>query len=175
MTNKIELKRVDGSKIGLSTSEKQLYDEVVNYNKKAGVINEKVKVFLSKGKTGIKSVERVAKVLKDNKEPLHAYKMAVYRFYKDQPKDNRLSLQGLGVKGSPFIGKPSNSGQNSKKKKDIKITNIDTVVKSINTADLFDHFESQFKALESVDEMNAYIDALISDRDSIIKQRLKAS
>ena len=119
-------KNKDISKINLSASEKRIYDKVVNHNKDGNSINKDVATLLKTGKKGIESIERIAKALKDNKEPLNAYKMAVSRFYKDMPKENKLSLQGLGAKNSPFIGKPSKSGSNSKKTKVISM-NIDSV------------------------------------------------
>ena len=141
MTNKKENKNItvdlvnntknkDISKINLSTSEKHLYNKVVGHNKEGNSINKDIATLLSTGKSGIKSVERIAKALKDNKEPLNAYKMAVSRFYKDMPKENKLSLQGLGAKNSPFIGKPSKSGSNSKKTKSKAVTNS---IGSVNT------------------------------------------
>ena len=137
MTNKKENKNItvdlvnntknkDISKINLSTSEKHLYNKVVGHNKEGNSINYDVATLLSKGKKGMESIERIAKALKDNKESLNAYKMAVSRFYKDMPKEHKLSLQGLGAKNSPFIGKPSKSGSNSKKKKAVNM-NIDNV------------------------------------------------
>ena len=119
-------KNKDISKINLSTSEKHLYNKVVGHNKDGNSINKDVATLLNKGKKGAESVERIAKALKDNKEPLNAYKMAVSRFYKDMPKESKQSLQGLGVSGVPFIGKLSNSGGNSEKTKTVK-TNIDSV------------------------------------------------
>ena len=121
-------KNKDISKINLSTSEKHLYNKVVGHNKEGKSINYDVATLLSTGKKGMESIERIAKALKDNKEPLNAYKMAVSRFYKDMPKENKLSLQGLGAKNSPFIGKPSKSGSKSKKTKAIS-----TNMASVNT------------------------------------------
>ena len=117
--------------VNLTATEKHLYDKVVGHNNTASSINIDVSDLLSKGKTGQKSIERIAKVLKDNKEPLNAYKQAVHRFYKSLPKENRLSLQGLGAKGTPFIGIPSNSGGGDKdKEKDKEI--VTTSLKSVN-------------------------------------------
>ena len=137
MTNKKENKNItvdlvnntknkDISKINLSTNEKHLYNKVVGHNKEGKSINYDVATLLSTGKKGIESIERIAKALKDNKEPLNAYKMAVSRFYKDMPKEHKLSLQGLGVNGVPFIGKLSNSGGNNEKTKAVNM-NIDNV------------------------------------------------
>ena len=137
MTNKKENKNItvdlanntknkDISKINLSTSEKHLYNKVVGHNKEGASINKDVSMLLKTGKKGIESVERIAKALKDNNEPLNAYKMAVSRFYKDMPKEHKLSLQGLGVNGVPFIGKLSNSGGNNEKTKAVNM-NIDNV------------------------------------------------
>ena len=137
MTNKKENKNItvklientknkDISKINLSASEKRIYDKVVNHNKDGNSINKDVATLLKTGKKGIESIERIAKALKDNKEPLNAYKMAVSRFYKDTPKENKLSLQGLGANGVPFIGKLSNSGGKNEKTKAVNM-NIDNV------------------------------------------------
>ena len=137
MTNKKENKNItvklasntknkDISKINLSTNEKHLYNKVVGHNKEGKSINYDVATLLSTGKKGMESIERIAKALKDNKEPLNAYKMAVSRFYKDMPKESKQSLQGLGVNGVPFIGKLSNSGGNNEKKKAVNM-NIDNV------------------------------------------------
>ena len=128
MTNKTENKNI--TKINLSTGEKHIYDKIVSHNKEGNSINKDIATLLATGKKGIKSVERIAKALKDNKESLNAYKMAVSRFYKDMPKDNKLSLQGLGAKNSPFIGKLSNSGGNNEKTKSKAVTNS---IGSVNT------------------------------------------
>ena len=141
MTNKKENKNItvklanntknkDISKINLSTSEKHLYNKVVGHNKEGNSINKDVATLLKTGKKGVESIERIAKALKDNKEPLNAYKMAVSRFYKDMPKENKRSLQGLGVNGVPFIGKLSNSGGNNEKAKSKAVTNS---IGSVNT------------------------------------------
>ena len=79
-------KNKDISKINLSTNEKHLYNKVVGHNKEGNSINKDVATLLKTGKKGVESIERIAKALKDNKEPLNAYKMAVSRFYKDMPK-----------------------------------------------------------------------------------------
>ena len=132
MTNKKENKNItvklasntknkDISKINLSTNEKHLYNKVVGHNKEGKSINYDVATLLSTGKKGMESIERIAKALKDNKEPLNAYKMAVSRFYKDMPKESKQSLQGLGVNGVPFIGKLSNSGGNNEKTKAVNM------------------------------------------------------
>mgnify|MGYP003988719911 CR=1 FL=1 len=177
MTNKKENKNItvkltnntknkDISKINLSTSEKHLYNKVVGHNKEGASINKDVSMLLKTGKKGIESVERIAKALKDNNEPLNAYKMAVSRFYKDMPKENKLSLQGLGAKNSPFIGKPSKSGSNSKKAKSKAVTNsigsvntfIDKMVDSERVEYIFDLVDS----LSNVDK-KAMIEWLISE------------
>ena len=177
MTNKKENKNItvklientknkDISKINLSTSEKHLYNKVVGHNKEGSSINKDVATLLNTGKKGIESIERIAKALKDNKEPLNAYKMAVSRFYKDTPKENKLSLQGLGVNGVPFIGKLSNSGGKSKKAKSKAVTNsigsvntfIDKMVDSERVEYIFDLVDS----LSNVDK-KAMIEWLISE------------
>jgi len=135
--NKTTVKLVDSvlnkdiGLVNLTTTEKHLYDKIIGHNKDAKSINSDISDLLSKGKTGQHSIERIAKVLKDNKEPLNAYKQAVHRFYKKLPKESRLSLQGLGAKGTPFIGLPSNSGGKKKNKEDETI--VSTSLKSVNT------------------------------------------
>lgn len=146
--NKTTVKLVDSvlnkdiGLVNLTTTEKHLYDKIIGHNKDAKSINSDISDLLSKGKTGQHSIERIAKVLKDNKEPLNAYKQAVHRFYKKLPKESRLSLQGLGAKGTPFIGKPSNSGGGDKdKNKDITSTtlkSIDAFVNKMQQADKID-------------------------------------
>jgi len=154
-------KNKDITKINLSTSEKHLYNKVVGHNKEGASINKDVATLLAKGKSGIESVERIAKALKDNKESLNAYKMAVSRFYKDMPKDNKLSLQGLGAKNSPFIGKPSKSGSKSKKKKAISmnINNVDLFFDemSVNNSDAFNEYVFDFADKLSLDLQQALI------------------
>ena len=178
MTNKKENKNItvdlinntknkDISKINLSTNEKHLYNKVVGHNKEGNSINKDIATLLSTGKSGIKSVERIAKALKDNKEPLNAYKMAVSRFYKDMPKDNKLSLQGLGAKNSPFIGKPSKSGSNSKKTKAIS-TNINSIdlffdEMSVNDSDAFNEYVFDFADKLSFELQQALITHLQSN------------
>jgi len=175
MTNKKENKNItvnlasntknkDISKINLSTSEKHLYNKVVGHNKEGNSINYDVATLLSKGKKGIESVERIAKALKDNKEPLNAYKMAVSRFYKDMPKEHKQSLQGLGVSGVPFIGKLSNSGGNSKKTKVVK-TNIDSVNTFIDKMVDSERVEYIFDLVDTLSNVDkkAMIEWLISE------------
>ena len=178
MTNKKENKNItvklasntknkDISKINLSTSEKHLYNKVVGYNKEGNSINKDVATLLKTGKKGVESIERIAKALKDNKEPLNAYKMAVSRFYKDMPKDNKLSLQGLGAKNSPFIGKPSKSGSNSKKTKAIS-TNINSIdlffdEMSVNDSDAFNEYVFDFADKLSFELQQALITHLQSN------------
>ena len=172
MTNKKENKNItvdlvnntknkDISKINLSTSEKHLYNKVVGYNKEGNSINKDVATLLKTGKKGVESIERIAKALKDNKEPLNAYKMAVSRFYKDMPKDNKLSLQGLGAKNSPFIGKPSKSGSNSKKTKavNMNINNVDLFFDemSVNEEDAFNEYVFDFADKLSIELQQALI------------------
>ena len=178
MTNKKENKNItvnlasntknkDISKINLSTSEKHLYNKVVGHNKEGNSINKDVATLLKTGKKGVESIERIAKALKDNKEPLNAYKMAVSRFYKDMPKDNKLSLQGLGAKNSPFIGKPSKSGSNSKKTKAIS-TNINSIdlffdEMSVNDSDAFNEYVFDFADKLSFELQQALITHLQSN------------
>jgi len=160
MTNKTENKNI--TKINLSTGEKHIYDKIVSHNKEGNSINKDIATLLATGKKGIKSVERIAKALKDNKESLNAYKMAVSRFYKDMPKENKLSLQGLGAKGSPFIGKPSKSGSNSKKAKTVK-TNIDSVTAFINHMVDNERVEYIFDLVDTLSNIdkNAMVEYLI--------------
>ena len=175
MTNKKENKNItvdlvnntknkDISKINLSTSEKHLYNKVVGYNKEGNSINKDVATLLKTGKKGVESIERIAKALKDNKEPLNAYKMAVSRFYKDMPKDNKLSLQGLGAKNSPFIGKPSKSGSNSKKTKgfSMNINSIDLFFDemSVNEEDAFNEYVFDFADKLSIELQQALVNHL---------------
>ena len=175
MTNKKENKNItvdlvnntknkDISKINLSASEKRIYDKVVNHNKDGNSINKDVSTLLKTGKKGIESVERIAKALKDNKEPLNAYKMAVSRFYENMPKENKLSLQGLGVSGVPFIGKLSNSGGNSKKKKavNMNINNIDLFFDemSVNEEDAFNEYVFDFADKLSIELQQALVNHL---------------
>ena len=175
MTNKKENKNItvklientknkDISKINLSASEKRIYDKVVNHNKDGNSINKDVATLLKTGKKGIESIERIAKALKDNKEPLNAYKMAVSRFYKDMPKESKLSLQGLGAKNSPFIGKPSKSGSNSKKTKVIS-TNMDSVKTFVNKMVDSERVEYIFDLVDSLSNVDkkAMIEWLISE------------
>jgi hypothetical protein len=175
MTNKKENKNItvdlanntknkDISKINLSASEKRIYDKVVNHNKDGNSINKDVSTLLNTGKKGIESIERIAKALKDNNEPLNAYKMAVSRFYKDTPKENKLSLQGLGANGVPFIGKLSNSGGNSKKTKAVK-TNIDSVNTFIDEMVDSERVEYIFDLVDSLSNVDkkAMIEWLISE------------
>ena len=145
-------KNKDITKINLSTSEKHLYNKVVGHNKEGNSINKDVATLLNTGKKGIKSIERIAKALKDNKEPLNAYKMAVSRFYKDMPKENKLSLQGLGAKGVPFIDKPSNSGGNSEKKKAISmnIDNVNTFMDKLLTENEDDYNQAVFDWVDNM-------------------------
>ena len=178
MTNKKENKNItvdlvnntknkDISKINLSTSEKHLYNKVVGHNKEGKSINYDVATLLSTGKKGMESIERIAKALKDNKEPLNAYKMAVSRFYKDMPKENKLSLQGLGAKNSPFIGKPSKSGSNSKKAKavNMNINSIDLFFDemSVNNSDAFNEYVFDFADKLSFELQQALITHLQSN------------
>jgi hypothetical protein len=175
MTNKKENKNItvdlvnntknkDISKINLSTNEKHLYNKVVGHNKEGNSINKDVATLLKTGKKGVESIERIAKALKDNKEPLNAYKMAVSRFYKDMPKENKLSLQGLGAKNSPFIGKPSKSGSNSKKTKAVK-TNIDSVNTFIDKMVDSERVEYIFDLVDTLSNVDkkAMIEWLISE------------
>ena len=178
MTNKKENKNItvdlvnntknkDISKINLSTNEKHLYNKVVGHNKEGKSINYDVATLLSTGKKGMESIERIAKALKDNKEPLNAYKMAVSRFYKDMPKENKLSLQGLGAKNSPFIGKPSKSGSNSKKAKavNMNINSIDLFFDemSVNNSDAFNEYVFDFADKLSFELQQALITHLQSN------------
>ena len=178
MTNKKENKNItvklientknkDISKINLSASEKRIYDKVVNHNKDGNSINKDVATLLKTGKKGIESIERIAKALKDNKEPLNAYKMAVSRFYKDMPKESKLSLQGLGAKNSPFIGKPSKSGSNSKKTKgfSMNINSIDLFFDemSVNNSDAFNEYVFDFADKLSIELQQALITHLQSN------------
>ena len=175
MTNKKENKNItvdlvnntknkDISKINLSTNEKHLYNKVVGHNKEGKSINYDVATLLSTGKKGMESIERIAKALKDNKEPLNAYKMAVSRFYKDMPKENKLSLQGLGAKNSPFIGKPSKSGSNSKKAKavNMNINSIDLFFDemSVNNSDAFNEYVFDFADKLSIELQQALVNHL---------------
>ena len=175
MTNKKENKNItvdlvnntknkDISKINLSTNEKHLYNKVVGHNKEGNSINKDVATLLKTGKKGVESIERIAKALKDNKEPLNAYKMAVSRFYKDMPKESKLSLQGLGAKNSPFIGTPSKSGSNSKKAKTIK-TNIDSVTAFIDKMVDNERVEYIFDLVDTLSNIdkNAMIEYLMSE------------
>ena len=175
MTNKKENKNItvklanntknkDISKINLSTNEKHLYNKVVGHNKEGKSINYDVATLLSTGKNGMKSIERIAKALKDNKEPLNAYKMAVSRFYKDMPKESKLSLQGLGAKNSPFIGKPSKIGSNSKKTKAIS-TNMESVKTFVNKMVDSERVEYIFDLVDSLSNVDkkAMIEWLISE------------
>ena len=175
MTNKKENKNItvdlvnntknkDISKINLSTNEKHLYNKVVGHNKEGKSINYDVATLLSTGKKGMESIERIAKALKDNKEPLNAYKMAVSRFYKDMPKESKLSLQGLGAKNSPFIGKPSKSGSNSKKAKavNMNINSIDLFFDemSVNNSDAFNEYVFDFADKLSIELQQALVNHL---------------
>jgi len=175
MTNKKENKNItvdlvnntknkDISKINLSTNEKHLYNKVVGHNKEGASINKDVSMLLKTGKKGIESVERIAKALKDNNEPLNAYKMAVSRFYKDMPKENKLSLQGLGANGVPFIGKLSNSGGNSEKKKavNMNINSIDLFFDemSVNEEDAFNEYVFDFADKLSIELQQALVNHL---------------
>jgi hypothetical protein len=175
MTNKKENKNItvnltnntknkDINKINLSTSEKHLYNKVVGHNKDGNSINKDVAMLLKTGKSGIESVERIAKALKDNKESLNAYKMAVSRFYKDMPKENKLSLQGLGAKGVPFIDKPSNSGGKSEKAKAVNM-NIDSVKTFVNKMVDNERVEYIFDLVDSLSNVDkkAMIEWLISE------------
>ena len=193
MTNKKENKNItvklientknkDISKINLSTNEKHLYNKVVGHNKEGNSINKDIATLLSTGKSGIKSVERIAKALKDNKEPLNAYKMAVSRFYKDMPKDNKLSLQGLGAKNSPFIGKPSKSGSNSKKTKgltkgfSLNINSIDLFFDemSVNEEDAFNEYVFDFADKLSIELQQALITHLqLNIKNGVIYDKSK--
>jgi len=162
MTNNTENKNI--TKINLSTGEKHIYDKVVGHNKEGNSINKDINTLLSTGKKGVESVERIAKALKDNKESLNAYKMAVSRFYKDMPKDNKLSLQGLGAKGVPFIGKPSKSGSNSKKAKPVS-TNMDSVNTFIDKMVDNERVEYIFDLVDSLSNVDkkAMIEYLMSE------------
>jgi hypothetical protein len=101
----------------LTTTEQTIYTKIVKYNKENKSINKTISKLLETGKTGVGSVVSISIKLKLANESLQAVKQSVYRFYKDKPKDQRLSLQGLGKKeGSPFIAPLSNSGGSSKKK-----------------------------------------------------------
>jgi hypothetical protein len=165
MTNNAENKNItETDKINLSTGEKHLYDKVVGHNKEGNSINKDINTLLSTGKNGVKSVERIAKALKDNKESLNAYKMAVSRFYKDMPKEDKLSLQGLGAKGVPFIGKPSKSGSNSKKSTAI-IVNKDSVNTFIDKMVENDRIEYIFDLVDnlSIVDKKAMIEYLMSE------------
>jgi hypothetical protein len=137
--------------INLSTSEKHIYNKVVGHNKDGNSINKDIAMLLATGKGGVESVERIAIALKAVNEPLNAYKQAVYRFYKDLPKGERLSLQNTGKKGTPAIVAPSNSGKNSKKAK-VVTTNIDTIKTFINKMTDSDKAEFTF---DLVDELSS--------------------
>ena len=164
--------------VNLTTTEKHLYDKIIGHNKDAKSINSDISDLLSKGKTGQKSIERIAKVLKDNKEPLTAYKQAVHRFYKNQPKESRLSLQGLGKKGTPFIGIPSNSGGGDKdKEKDKEI--VTTSLKSVNafidkmqTADKTDFIYDLTDTLSDKDKQYL-INHLTNELKKVVKKPVK--
>ena len=189
MTNKKENKNItvnlasntknkDISKINLSTSEKHLYNKVVGHNKEGNSINKDVATLLKTGKKGVESIERIAKALKDNKEPLNAYKMAVSRFYKDMPKDNKLSLQGLGAKNSPFIGKPSKRGSNSKKTKgfSLNINSIDLFFDemSVNEEDAFNEYVFDFADKLSIELQQALITHLqLNIKNGVIYDKSK--
>ena len=177
MTNKKENKNItvklasntknkDISKINLSTNEKHLYNKVVGHNKEGKSINYDVATLLSTGKKGMESIERIAKALKDNKEPLNAYKMAVSRFYKDMPKEHKLSLQGLGVNGVPFIGKLSNSGGNNEKTKavNMNIDNVNTFMDKLLKENEDDYNQAVFDMVDNmaVIEQLALLDHLKS-------------
>jgi hypothetical protein len=168
--------------VNLTATEKHLYDKIIGHNKDAKSINSDISDLLSKGKKGKQSIERIAKVLKDNKEPLNAYKQAVHRFYKNQPKESRLSLQGLGKKGTPFIGIPSNSGGSDKnkekdKEKDKEI--ITTSLKSVNafidkmqTADKTDFIYDLTDTLSDKDKQYL-INHLTNELKKVVKKPVK--
>ena len=180
--NKTTVKLVDSvlnkdiGLVNLTTTEKHLYDKVVGHNKGAKSINSAVADLLSKGKTGQKSIERIAKVLKDNKEPLDAYKQAIHRFYKSLPKENRLSLQGLGKKGTPFIGIPSNSGGGDKdKNKDITSTTLKSVkvfVGKMQDADKIDFIYDLADTLSN-QEKQYLINHLNDEIKKVVKKPVK--
>ena len=150
--------------INLSTSEKHIYDKVVSHNNDGNSINKDIATLLKTGKNGIKSVGRIAQALKAVNEPLTAYKQAVYRFYKDMPKESKLSLQNTGKKGTPFIGIPSTIGKDSKKTKTVK-TNIDSVTAFIDHMADGDKVEYIFDLVDSLSnaDKKAMIEWLISE------------
>jgi len=148
----------------LTTAEQTIYTKIVKYNKENKSINKTISKLLETGKNGVGSVVSISIKLKLANESLQAVKQSVYRFYKDKPKEERLSLQGLGKKeGSPFIAPPSNSGGSSKKP--IKKVSADIVKEYMSK--LLKDDESQYNELTfdfvldmSVIEQRALIDFL---------------
>jgi len=164
--------------VNLTATEKHLYDKIIGHNKDAKSINSDISDLLSKGKKGKQSIERIAKVLKDNKEPLNAYKQAVHRFYKNQPKESRLSLQGLGKKGTPFIGLLSNSGgsdKNKEKDKEIVTTSLKSVnafIDKMQTADKTDFIYDLTDTLSDKDKQYL-INHLTNELKKVVKKPVK--
>ena len=128
----------------LTSAEQTIYTKIVKYNKENKSINDTISKLLETGKTGVASVQSISIKLSLANESLQAVKQSIYRFYKDKPKEERLSLQGLGKKGSPFIGLPSKSGANSKKSKTIK---LDVKQVKLFMSTLLKHDENQYNEL----------------------------
>lgn len=162
--------------IKLNKEEKTIVTAYITANQMLGSQQSKITAKCEQGKAGHLSIIKMAQYLKANNESINTLKMQVLRGMKKAGV--KLSLQGIGesdkITDITIAPKQKAQGGAKKSKEVVKIANAKEVVNSMNTSDLFDYFENQFKALESIDEMNAYIDALISDRDAIIKQRLKA-
>jgi len=166
--------------IKLTKDEKTIVTAYITAGQMLGSQQDKITAKCEQGKQGQQSIIKMAQYLKVNNESINTLKMQVSRGMKKVGV--KLSLQGIGESDKltditiaptkPRIGGAKKSKENTDT---VKIANADTVVKAMNTADLFDHFENHFKALESVEEMDAYINTLKADRDSIVKQRLKVS
>jgi len=167
--------------IKLNKTEKTIVTAYITANQMIGSQQSKITELCEKGKQGQESIIKMAQYLKVNNESTNTLKVQVNRAM--NKLKTGLSLQKLGkddkltditiAPKKPPVGGAKKSKENTDAV-DIAIS-ASNIIKNMNTADLFDCFENEFKALESVDEMNAYINQLISDRDSIIKQRLKAS
>jgi len=166
--------------IKLTKDEKTIITAYITAGQMLGSQQDKITAKCEQGKQGQQSIIKMAQYLKVNNESINTLKMQVSRGMKKAGV--KLSLQGIGESDKltditiaptkPRIGGAKKNKENTDAV-DIAIS-ASNIIKNMNTADLFDCFENEFKALESVEEMNAYINQLISDRDTIIKQRLKA-
>lgn len=109
-----------------------LYQGLIAQNKKNALNFAHVEKILNTGKNGIARIEKLALKLKNGNDKTASLKSLVSQYF--TKKKIKLSLQGLGAKGSPFIAETLPP----KGKKKIKVTDIESVFDFIPTMKISD-------------------------------------